>query len=78
MRRWREWLARGARGRTLDLGCGTGRSLRLFPSEARPVGLDPSRRTHCGAPAGERRKFRSCRAARKRLPFANGAFDTVE
>ncbi|TMA32242.1 MAG: class I SAM-dependent methyltransferase, partial [Deltaproteobacteria bacterium] len=42
MRRWREWVARGARGRTLDLGCGTGRSLRLFPPDALPVGLDPS------------------------------------
>ena len=41
MRRWRQWLAGGARGRTLDLGCGTGRSLRLFSSEARPIGLDP-------------------------------------
>ena len=24
---WRRWLANGARGRTLDVGCGTGRGL---------------------------------------------------
>ena len=38
--RWRGWLARGARGLTLDLGCGTGRNLPLFPAEARVVGID--------------------------------------
>src|SRR5437870_11130939 len=42
MRRWREWVARGARGRTLDLGCGTGRSLPLFPQGATAIGIDPS------------------------------------
>jgi ubiquinone/menaquinone biosynthesis C-methylase UbiE len=76
MRRWREWLARGARGRTLDLGCGTGRSLRLFPSEARPVGLDPSsdalRRARRRAP-----EISLVRASAQALPFRNGAFDTV-
>ncbi|HSB60496.1 MAG TPA: class I SAM-dependent methyltransferase, partial [Vicinamibacteria bacterium] len=39
--RWRGWLARGARGRTLDLGCGTGRNLPLVPAGAAAVGLDP-------------------------------------
>jgi len=72
----REWLAQGARGRTLDLGCGTGRSLRLFPSEAHPVGLDPSadalRRARRRAP-----EISLVRASVQALPFRNGTFDTV-
>ncbi len=42
--RWRRWHAEGAVGRTLDLGCGTGRSLPLYPVSARPVALDPELR----------------------------------
>jgi len=76
MRRWREWLARGARGRTLDLGCGTGRTLPLFADEARTVGLDPSpdslRRARKRAP-----RIPLVRASAQALPFRNGAFDTV-
>jgi ubiquinone/menaquinone biosynthesis C-methylase UbiE len=73
---WRAWLARGARGRTLDLGTGTGRNLPLLPPGATAVGIDPSRE--------------NLRAARRRapgaplvvaraeaLPFRDGAFDTV-
>jgi len=76
MRRWREWLARGARGRTLDLGCGTGRSLRLFPSEARPVGLDPS--AHALRSARRRAPtIPLVRASAQALPFRKGIFDTV-
>jgi len=72
--RWRRWLAAGARGRVLDLGCGTGRNLAYLPAGA--VGLDPA--------------WSSLRAARRRapharlvqgsaeaLPFRDGAFDTV-
>ncbi len=40
--RWRRWLVTGARGRVLDLGCGTGRNLPLLPAGARAVGLEPS------------------------------------
>ena len=73
--RWRQWVAGGARGRTLDLGCGTGRNLPLFTG-ASAVGLDPS--------------FESLRRARRRaagtplvqgsaeaLPLRDGTFDTV-
>ena len=31
LKRWREWLCGGTRGRVLDLGCGTGRNLPLLP-----------------------------------------------
>ena len=76
LRRWREWLARGAIGRTLELGCGTGRNLRFFRDQARTVGLDPSaealRRARKRAP-GISLVIGSAQA----LPFRDGAFDTV-
>ena len=74
--RWRRWLTQGARGRTLDLGCGTGRNLPLFPAGVRAIGVDPA--------------FDSLQRARRRvpdatlvcgsaeaLPFRPGVFDTV-
>ncbi len=36
----RRWLASGARGRTLDVGCGTGRGLPLYGAGIRVIGLD--------------------------------------
>src|SRR5574341_838588 len=38
---WREWLVAGARGRTLDIGCGTGRNLSLYADRVRVVALEP-------------------------------------
>ncbi|HET6921985.1 MAG TPA: class I SAM-dependent methyltransferase [Anaeromyxobacteraceae bacterium] len=74
--RWRRWLAGGARGRTLDLGCGTGRSLPLFPAGIRALGMDPSaeslRRARRRAP-----RVPLVRAGAEALPFKDGAFDTV-
>jgi ubiquinone/menaquinone biosynthesis C-methylase UbiE len=75
--RWRAWLAGGVGpGRVLDLGCGTGRSLPLYGSGVRAVGLDPcheslltARRRRPGVPL--------VRARAEALPFRDGAFDTV-
>lgn len=74
--RWRRWLAEGARGRTLDVGCGTGRNLPRLPAGVRAVGLDPTmdslrraRRRAPGVPL-------VCGSA-EALPFRAGAFDTV-
>lgn len=74
--RWRRWLARGASGRVLDLGCGTGRNLPLYDGSVRPIGLDPcietlraARRRAPGVPL--------VLGVAERLPFRSGAFDTA-
>ncbi|MGH2669606.1 MAG: class I SAM-dependent methyltransferase, partial [bacterium] len=74
--RWRRWLAEGARGRTLDLGCGTGRNLPLVPSGTRVLGLDPAwdslvraRRRAPGVPLVQARA--------EALPFRDAVFHTV-
>lgn len=74
--RWRRWLASGARGRTLEVGCGTGRNLPLYPPGAGPVGLDPRPRNLARA----RRRAPQVplvRGSAEALPFKDGAFDTV-
>jgi ubiquinone/menaquinone biosynthesis C-methylase UbiE len=74
--RWRRWLAAGARGRTLDLGCGTGRDLPLFPPETPVIGLDPARASLLRA----RRRAPGVPLVQGRaeaLPFRAGAFETV-
>lgn len=74
--RWRAWLARGAKGRTLDLGCGTGRNLPYYGRISGVIGLDPSRE----ALARARRRSpgaRLVRAKAEALPFRDGTFETV-
>jgi len=73
--RWRRWLVAGARGLTLDLGCGTGRNLPLYAG-VRAIGLDPSpdslARARQRAGGGL-----LVRAAAEALPFRDSVFDTV-
>jgi ubiquinone/menaquinone biosynthesis C-methylase UbiE len=74
--RWRRWLVAGARGRVLDLGCGTGRNLPLLPADTRTVGLEPS------WAALQRARRRAPRVPlvvgrAEALPFREAAFDTV-
>ncbi len=74
--RWRRWLATGASGRALDLGCGTGRNLPLYDARVRAVGLDPCLETLRAA----RRRAPATPlvlAVAERLPFRAGSFDTV-
>ncbi len=74
--RWRRWLASGARGRTLDLGCGTGRNLPLMPPGVGVIGVDPALGSL--ARARGRAPGASLVAARaEALPFRAGSFDTV-
>jgi ubiquinone/menaquinone biosynthesis C-methylase UbiE len=74
--RWRRWLVAGARGRVLDLGCGTGRSLELLAAPVPPVGIDPCLpsllKARLRAP-----RARLVRARAEALPFRDGVFDTV-
>jgi ubiquinone/menaquinone biosynthesis C-methylase UbiE len=74
--RWRRWLVAGARGRVLDLGCGTGRNLTLLPPGTTTVGLDPSwdaiQRARRRAPHVPMVIGRA-----EALPFRDAAFDTV-
>jgi ubiquinone/menaquinone biosynthesis C-methylase UbiE len=74
--RWRHWLVAGARGRTLDLGCGTGRNLPLAPTGVTLIGLDLSsdalRRARRRAP-----HVPLVLASAEALPFRDGSFDTV-
>jgi ubiquinone/menaquinone biosynthesis C-methylase UbiE len=74
--RLRRWLVAGARGRTLDLGSGTGRNLPLLPRGARAIAVDPS--WVCLARAGRRAPgVPRVAAAAEALPFRDGSFDTV-
>jgi ubiquinone/menaquinone biosynthesis C-methylase UbiE len=69
-------VAAGARGRTLELGCGTGRNLPLLGAAATVVGVDPARESLHRA----RRRAPGVAlvvARAEALPFRAGAFDTV-
>jgi ubiquinone/menaquinone biosynthesis C-methylase UbiE len=73
---WRRWLVRGAHGRILELGCGTGRNLPLYAPESRIVALDPNPEALRSA----RSRSSSTHFVRGRaeaLPFRDGCFDTV-
>src|SRR5512136_142637 len=73
---WRRWLVGGALGRTLDVGCGTGRNLPLFPPGTRVVAVDP----HPQNLARARRRAPGVSLVQARaeaLPFRDGCFDTA-
>jgi ubiquinone/menaquinone biosynthesis C-methylase UbiE len=73
---WRRWLVSAARGRALDVGCGTGRDLPLYPAGVRAVAMDP----HPQNLARARRRAPNVplvRARAEALPFRDGSFDTV-
>ena len=74
--KWRDWLAKGAKGRTLEVGCGTGRNLPRYEAGALVVAVEPEadalRVARQRAPG-----VLFVRASAEALPFRDGAFDTV-
>jgi len=72
----RAWLTAGATGRSLEIGCGTGRNLPRYLPGIRIFGADPSldalRRAAKRAPGA----ILLCASA-EALPFRRGTFDTV-
>jgi len=76
LRDWRQQLVGDAKGRVLDLGCGTGRNLRLFDAESMVVGLE----LDLGLLAAARRRAPGLPLVVGRaedLPFRSRSFDTV-
>ena len=76
MRRWRKRLVDAAHGRVLEVGCGTGRNLPMYPPGIALVGLDPSHE----ALAAARRRAPSVplvAGSAESLPFGDGSFDTI-
>jgi len=76
MQRWRRSLAELARGRVLEVGCGTGQMLPLYPDPVELFALDPNRA------ALDRARRRSPEAglmvsSAEHLPFPDALFDTV-
>ena len=79
-RRWQERVLPYARGRVLDVGCGTGVLLERLAARGEPVGLDLSR--DMLARAARRQRERGFTAAlvcgdAQHLPFRDGAFESV-
>ncbi|MBI3457414.1 MAG: class I SAM-dependent methyltransferase [Candidatus Rokubacteria bacterium] len=74
--RWRRWLVEGARGQTLDVGCGTGRNLPLYGSGVTVVGLDPAWEPLLRARRRAPTAWLVVGSA-EALPFRDGVFDTV-
>lgn len=79
-RRWQERVLPYARGRVLDVGCGTGVLLERLTARGGAIGLDLS--PDMLARAAMRQRGRNARAAlvcgdAQHLPFRDGAFESV-
>lgn len=78
VRRWRQWATRAARGRTLEIGVGTGLNLPHYTATPTLIlAIDPD-----GASLQRARQRRSgtvtlYQARAEELPFADAAFDAV-
>jgi len=73
---WRRWLVSGARGRTLEVGVGTGRNLEYYQSDARLIALEPAWDMVLAARRRAPEVLMVCARA-EALPFRAGSFDTV-
>jgi len=75
----REWVSRQARGRTLELGAGTGLNFRWYPGcvELVAADLDRERLEVSAERAHVLGRVRLVVADGQRLPFSHDTFDTV-
>jgi ubiquinone/menaquinone biosynthesis C-methylase UbiE len=74
--RWRRWVVSGAHGRTLEIGCGTGRNLPLYDGSVTIVGLELDLRLLRSAREKANHALLVVASAEE-LPFRDDAFDTV-
>ena len=76
LQRWRKELAAMARGRVLEVGCGTGWMFPLYPEGIELTGLDPNAASlHRARKRGP--DARLVVGTAEHLPFPNHHFDTV-
>lgn len=76
VRRWQRSLAELAQGRVLEVGCGTGQMLTMYPGSVELFGLDPNPDSLVRA----RRRAPQAgllRASAEHLPFPDAWLDTV-
>lgn len=76
----REWLGARARGRVLEVGIGTGRSLPFYPDDVTVTGIElsPEMLARARQRAGETGRAVDLREGdAQRLPFPDASFDTV-
>jgi ubiquinone/menaquinone biosynthesis C-methylase UbiE len=74
--RWRKWVVSGAGGRTLEIGCGTGRNLPLYDESVTIVGLELDLLLLRSAREKADHALLVVGSA-EALPFRDAAFDTV-
>jgi SAM-dependent methyltransferase len=74
--RERRWLVAGTRGRTLELGAGTGRNLPLYAAGQLVFALEPYA-GNVGAARARAPSVPHLRGRAEALPFADASFDTV-
>jgi ubiquinone/menaquinone biosynthesis C-methylase UbiE len=80
VRRWRQWTVSAARGRTLEIGVGTGLNLRHYRRAQRIAAIDPDRASldRASNRRNEHGKIIALYQARAEdLPFADESFDAV-
>jgi ubiquinone/menaquinone biosynthesis C-methylase UbiE len=80
LREMRRGLLAGARGRTIDIGAGTGANLDLWPEPVTELVVaepDPHMLKKLRAKVGAGEGVEIVQAPAQRLPFAEGSFDTA-